>query len=158
MANGSPRSNGQRDFQSVAPANGPQWDTPFARFVGQFGVRSLADRLSIEPSAVYHWIRGATQPRAAIAFDICELAREVGTALSFEEVYKHSRKPRDCKTEKDPALAQGSTPPKHSAPRIQSKPTETTTGHSRVSSSHRSHSLILSTTAPTVKTARTRHS
>lgn len=118
MATGSPHPNGQRDFQSVGLAN---WATPFARFVGEFGVHSLAERLSIEPSAIYHWIRGATSPRPAIAFELCELAREISMPLSFEEVYRHSMKPRDCKTEKDHAVAQSAVPPKHSARRTQWK-------------------------------------
>jgi hypothetical protein len=78
-----------------------RWESPFARFVASYGVTALAARLSIDPSAVLHWVRGTTQPRTDIAFDICEFTRARGIDLSLEEIYGHSRKPRDWKTRKD---------------------------------------------------------
>lgn len=138
LPGGPPRQNAQRDFQSLRRTrshqaeagarrrDGRMWDSPFARFVDSCGVLALAARLGIDPSAVSHWIAGRNQPRASVAFQICELAKESGIPLSFEEVYSHARKPRDAKIETG-ALASTQTPALSTGSErmTQSKPIET---------------------------------
>jgi len=71
-----------------------RWKSQFARFVGAYGVELLAVELDVSPSAIYHWIRGATTPRPAHAGVIQHLARKGGTRLTMDEVYGHSRSVR----------------------------------------------------------------
>jgi hypothetical protein len=66
------------------------WKSKFARFVKSYGVDSLAVQLDIRPSAIYHWIRGATTPRPVHAAMIQRLAREGGSRLTMEQIYEHS--------------------------------------------------------------------
>jgi hypothetical protein len=66
------------------------WKSKFARFVKSYGVDSLAMQLDIRPSAIYHWIRGATTPRPVHAAIIQRLAREGGSRLTMEQIYEHS--------------------------------------------------------------------
>jgi hypothetical protein len=151
VSNESPRQNGRRNFRRARPTklqveawanhrNSQQWQSPFARFVERYGVPPLAARLSVERSAVYHWIAGSHQPRAAIALQICELAREIGIDLSLEEVYRHATKPRDCKVGKvEVAPTKSAASPKRFAQRQQSN-SIAALGQSEVSPLH-AHSL-----------------
>jgi hypothetical protein len=65
------------------------WESKFARFVRSYGVDPLAARLAIQPSAIYHWIRGATAPRPAHAGLIQRLARQRGVVLTLDQIYWH---------------------------------------------------------------------
>jgi hypothetical protein len=67
------------------------WKSKFARFIQSYGVDSLAAELDVRPSAIYHWIRGATTPRPAHAEIIKRLARERGSRITMDEIYGHSR-------------------------------------------------------------------
>jgi hypothetical protein len=68
-----------------------RWKSKFARFIQSYGVESLAVRLDVRPSAIYHWIRGATTPRPAHAAVLQDLARERGYKLTMDDIYGHSR-------------------------------------------------------------------
>ena len=70
---------------------GRRWDTNFARFIQSYGLELLALELEVDPSAIYHWIRGATTPRPAYAEVIQRIARESGFTLSMDDIYGHSR-------------------------------------------------------------------
>jgi hypothetical protein len=78
-----------------------RWNSKFARFVTDYGPTRLAKQLEVHPSAVYHWVRGVTIPKPAHAAIIQRLAVEEGIALTFEEIYGHSR---DCRAA-NPAIA-----------------------------------------------------
>jgi hypothetical protein len=67
-----------------------RWKSKFARFVMAYGVERLAKGLDVHPSAIYHWIRGATAPRQAHAELIRHLARESGVRLTLDHIYQHS--------------------------------------------------------------------
>jgi hypothetical protein len=68
-----------------------RWKSKFARFVSAYGVELLASSLDVRPSAIYHWIRGATSPRPAHAAIIQRLARERGGyRLTMDDIYGHS--------------------------------------------------------------------
>lgn len=54
----------------------------------------LASKLQVHPTAVYQWIRAATNPRPAHAAMIQRLARERGFKLTMDEIYLHSRELR----------------------------------------------------------------
>jgi hypothetical protein len=69
----------------------PEDQTKFDRFVRQFGVELLARRLDVNPSAIYHWLRGSTSPHPANAIKIQTLAKQRGVALSLDEIYEHFR-------------------------------------------------------------------
>jgi hypothetical protein len=71
-----------------------RWKSNFARFVHSYGVDLLALELEVDPSAIYHWIRGATTPRPAYAELIRRIARKRGITLSMDEIYGHSREVR----------------------------------------------------------------
>jgi hypothetical protein len=71
-----------------------RWKSKFARFVRAYGVELLAVQLDVRPSAIYHWIRGATRPRPEHAEIIQRLARERGRRLTFDEIYGHARELR----------------------------------------------------------------
>lgn len=58
----------------------------FEQFVRDFGVEELARHLAINPSAIYHWLRGATSPRISKARKIQRLAKKRGVNLSLEEI------------------------------------------------------------------------
>ena len=68
-----------------------RWKSKFARFIQSYGIASLAVELDVRPSAVYHWIRGATTPRPAHAEVIQRLARGRGSRLTMDEIYGHCR-------------------------------------------------------------------
>jgi transcriptional regulator with XRE-family HTH domain len=68
--------------------------TKFDEFVRGFGVEALAHRLDVNPSAVYHWLRGSTSPHPANAIKIQTLAKQRGVALSLDEIYQHFREVR----------------------------------------------------------------
>jgi hypothetical protein len=72
-----------------------RWKSKFARFVSAYGVEL---RLDVRPSAIYHWIRGATSPRPAHAAIIQRFARERGYRLTMDDIYGHSRAVRADKT------------------------------------------------------------
>lgn len=69
----------------------PEEQTKFDSFVREYGVERLAGRLNVNPSAVYHWLRGATSPHPANAIKIQRLARKRGIVLSLDEIYQHFR-------------------------------------------------------------------
>jgi hypothetical protein len=71
-----------------------RWKSKFARFIRVYGVELLAVEVDVRPSAIYHWIRGATTPRPAHAAIIQRLARERGVKLTLDEIYRHSRELR----------------------------------------------------------------
>ncbi|MBZ5700293.1 MAG: helix-turn-helix domain-containing protein [Acidobacteriia bacterium] len=56
-----------------------------------YGVEQLASRLGVNPSAVYHWMRGSTSPHPANAQAIQRLAKRRGVALSLDDIYQHFR-------------------------------------------------------------------
>ncbi|MGH9728457.1 MAG: hypothetical protein ACRD4V_07685 [Candidatus Acidiferrales bacterium] len=62
-------------------------ESKFEHFVRLFGVEELSRRLKVQPSAVYHWLRGACSPRPAKAIKIQRLAKNRGVALSLDEIY-----------------------------------------------------------------------
>lgn len=68
--------------------------TKFDQFVREFGVEKLAQRLDVNRSAIYHWLRGATSPDPTNAIKIQTLARRRGVALSLDEIYRHFREVR----------------------------------------------------------------
>jgi hypothetical protein len=68
-----------------------RWKSKFARFIQSYGVNFLAVELDVRPTAIYHWIRGATSPRPAHAEVLQRLARERGSRLTMDEIYGHSR-------------------------------------------------------------------
>ncbi len=65
------------------------WKSKFARFVRSYGVDQLAAQLQIQPSAIYHWLRGTTAPRPIHAEIIQRLARERGARLTMDAIYGH---------------------------------------------------------------------
>jgi hypothetical protein len=67
------------------------WQSKFARVIRSHGVASLAVELDVRPSAIYHWIRGATTPRPVHAKIIQRLARESGSRLTMDDIYGHGR-------------------------------------------------------------------
>lgn len=71
-----------------------RWKSKFARFIHDYGVESLALALDVRPSAIYHWIRGATTPRPAHAEITQRLASESGSVLTMDEIYRHTREVR----------------------------------------------------------------
>ncbi|MGH9747263.1 MAG: helix-turn-helix domain-containing protein [Candidatus Acidiferrales bacterium] len=72
----------------------PEEQTKFDRFIREFGVEELARRLAINPSAIYHWLRGSTSPHPANALKIQTLAKQRGVALTLDEIYEHFREVR----------------------------------------------------------------
>jgi len=92
-----------------------RWKSKFARFIQSYGVESLAVELDVRPSAIYHWIRGATTPRPVHAEVIQRLARERGSRLTMDEIYGHCRSVRadNFKLRKGltPRHAAGPSPP-----------------------------------------------
>lgn len=68
-----------------------RWKSKFARFIQSYGVESLAVQLDVRPSAIYHWISGATAPRRTHAETIKRLARERGSRLTMDQIYGHAR-------------------------------------------------------------------
>jgi hypothetical protein len=81
-----------------------RWTTKFARFIKSYGVESLAAKLDVRPSAIYHWIGGATAPRWTHAEIIQRLARERGSRLTMDEIYGHARAVRAGEIKVDPEL------------------------------------------------------
>jgi hypothetical protein len=71
-----------------------RWRSKFARFVKSYGVESLAAKLDVRPSAIYHWVSGATAPRRTHAEIIQRLARERGCRLTMDAIYGHAREVR----------------------------------------------------------------
>ena len=65
--------------------------TKFDTFVREFGVEELARRLGVNPSAIYHWLRGSTSPHPANAIRIQTLAKQRGVPLTLDEIYQHFR-------------------------------------------------------------------
>jgi transcriptional regulator with XRE-family HTH domain len=65
--------------------------TKFERFVRDFGVENLAQRLNVESSAVYHWLSAANKIRPDNADKIKRLAKRRGVDLSIDEIYAHFR-------------------------------------------------------------------
>jgi hypothetical protein len=68
-----------------------RWRSKFARFIKSYGVESLAIKLDVRPSAIYHWISGRTAPRRTHAEILRRLARERGSRLTMDEIYEHAR-------------------------------------------------------------------
>lgn len=67
------------------------WDSKLAKFVQGYGVSKLAKELSVQPSAIYHWIRGATSPHPSKAQALQRLAKLAGVAITLDEIYAHFR-------------------------------------------------------------------
>lgn len=65
------------------------WHSVFGQFVSAYGVALLAARLHVEPSAVYHWMRGDSCPHPETAVGIQRLAHRRGVALSLDTIYEH---------------------------------------------------------------------
>lgn len=65
--------------------------TKFDKFVRGFGVDELAQRLGVNPSAIYHWLAGSTSPHPANALKIQALAEQRGVRLSLDQIYQHFR-------------------------------------------------------------------
>jgi hypothetical protein len=78
-----------------------RWRSKFAQFVRAYGVESLAKKLDVHSSAIYHWIRGVARPKPEHAAIIQRVAREGGIRLSLDNIYGHSSDLRAV----DPALA-----------------------------------------------------
>jgi hypothetical protein len=72
-------------------ANDRPGSSKFERFVRSYGVELLAARLALRPSAIYHWLRGATSPHPGNAIMIQNLAKERHVTLSLDEIYQHFR-------------------------------------------------------------------
>jgi hypothetical protein len=78
-----------------------RWKSNFARFIRSYGVELLALEIEVHPSAIYHWIRGATTPRPAYAEVINELpanldspsrwTRSMGTPVRFVQTSTWNR-------------------------------------------------------------------
>jgi transcriptional regulator with XRE-family HTH domain len=66
----------------------------FDKFVRGFGVEELARRLEINPSAIYHWLRGKNIPDPKNAIKVQKLAKRRGVELSLDEIYQPSREVR----------------------------------------------------------------
>ncbi len=81
-----------------------RWKSKFARFIQSYGVKFLAVELDVTPFAIYHWIRGASVPRPAHAKAIQRLARERGSRLTMDEIYRHSRTVREEDIKLGPVL------------------------------------------------------
>jgi hypothetical protein len=71
--------------------------TKFDLFVREFGVEALAHELDVNPSAIYHWLRGATSPYRANAEKIEDIAKKRGVLLSLNEIYDHYHKVRSAR-------------------------------------------------------------
>lgn len=69
----------------------PEKQSKFDQFVRYYGVEALADRLDVNPSAIYHWLSGSTSPHPANAIKIQMLAKERDITLSLDEIYQHFR-------------------------------------------------------------------
>lgn len=65
------------------------WKSEFAQFVESYGVDELAERLAIQPSAIYLWIRGSTAPRPGLAQKIQRVALERKVVLTLDQIYGH---------------------------------------------------------------------
>lgn len=69
-----------------------RWQTPFGRFVAEYGVRTLSARLGknpdtgVTPTAIYDWISGRHVPRPQIALEIERLANG---RISLVDIYRH---------------------------------------------------------------------
>jgi len=71
------------------PQCGPRWESKFGRFVGEFGVEELAAELSIDATAVYHWVSGRQAPRVENALAIEKIAKRERVRLTIAEIYQH---------------------------------------------------------------------
>ncbi len=78
----------------MAKANDRRGASKFERVARSYGVELLAARLMVRPSAVYHWLRGATSPHPANAIMIQNLAKERDVRLSLDDIYQHFREVR----------------------------------------------------------------
>ena len=78
-------------------------------FVSEFGVEELARRLDVNPSAIYHWLRGRTVPRFRNQLKIQRLAKQRGVLLSINEIADHcevrSKRYRASSLKPEPACA-----------------------------------------------------
>jgi hypothetical protein len=68
-----------------------RWNSKFARFIQCYGVERLAAQLDLNPSAIYHWIRGATAPRVPHAEIIQHLACGRRSRLTMDDIHGHAR-------------------------------------------------------------------
>ena len=75
-------------------ARKPEEQSKFDKFVRGFGVEDLARRLDVNPSAIYHWLRGKTIPDPKNAVKVQKLAKRRRVELSLDEIYQHSREVR----------------------------------------------------------------
>lgn len=68
-----------------------RWSSKFGEFVSSYGVTSLARAIDVHPSAVFHWMSGATYPKPPHACAMQFLAAERGFSLSLDEIYEAPR-------------------------------------------------------------------
>ena len=80
-------------------------DSKFERFVRSYGVDALALQLGIQPSSIYHWLRGSTHPRPDNAIEIQRIANRSGVVLSLEQIYGHVREVRSSTSKLKPQPA-----------------------------------------------------
>jgi hypothetical protein len=83
----------------------------FERFVRAYGIARLAKGVGIDPTAICHWMRGATAPRPAHAAIIQRLARKSRSKLTLDQIYQHSRKLRVRERAAAPANFAGTAAP-----------------------------------------------
>jgi len=92
----------------------------FERFIRAYGVRRMAGRLAIRPSAIFHWLRGATAPRPAHAGLIQRLARQRGVVLTLDQIYWHFLSLREFPLPSEP-FPEASAGAERPAPRLDSQ-------------------------------------
>jgi DNA-binding XRE family transcriptional regulator len=64
------------------------WTTGrFGSFVSSYRVDLLADEVGVDPASVYRWARGDGFPSIPAALAIVQVARNVGTTLTLEDIY-----------------------------------------------------------------------
>ena len=73
------------------PQSGARWESKFGRFVGGYGVDELAAELSIDATAVYHWMSGRSIPRLENALAIERIAKRERVSLTIAEIYEHRK-------------------------------------------------------------------
>jgi hypothetical protein len=67
------------------------WETPFGRFVSEYGVPALARDLTAQgepviPSSIYKWMAGVCNPRPQLARKLVTLSEG---QLSLEAIFEH---------------------------------------------------------------------
>lgn len=81
-----------------------RWDSKFGQFVSRFGAEALADEVGVDRTAVYHWVRGASSPRATVALEIQAVARANGFSISLDDVFRAPRESSAARRKKAETL------------------------------------------------------